>query len=105
VRPDHLYVGDQKANIGEAAAKGRMNHGPKHHLAKIDQWGAKNKHAKLTEGDVIEIRRRYLAGESKHTIAPDFGIHPNHVNRVVSGLRWSHLPGGKPQPAHSGKRL
>jgi hypothetical protein len=105
VRPDHLYLGDQKRNIGDAVARGRMPSGEDHHLAKIDQWGAKNKHAKLTEGDVIEIRRRYLAGESKHTIAPDFGIHPNHVNRVVSGLQWSHLPGGKPQPAHSGKRL
>jgi hypothetical protein len=27
VRPDHLFVGDQKANMRDAAAKGRMNNG------------------------------------------------------------------------------
>ena len=93
VRPDHLYLGDQKANIGDAVTRGRMPRGKAHHLSKLDQYGTKNRHAKLAEADVLEIRRRYLSGESKHTIAPDFGIHPNHVTRLTSGERWGHLPG------------
>jgi hypothetical protein len=93
VRPDHLYVADQKRNIGDAVLRGRKKLGKDHWWSKIDQNGAKNRQAKLTEAAVLEIRHRYLSGESKHTIAPDFGIHPNHVTRLVSGERWGHLPG------------
>lgn len=96
VRPDHLYLGDQKRNIGDAVVRGRKKLGKEHWWSKIDQNGANNKHAKLTERAVFEIRHRYLSGESKHTIAADFGIHPNHVNRLVSGRRWGHVPGAKP---------
>jgi hypothetical protein len=30
VRPDHLFLGNQRDNIRDASAKGRMEHGPEH---------------------------------------------------------------------------
>lgn len=106
VRPDHLYIGDQKRNIGDAVARGRTPRGKAHHLSKIDQNGERNRNAKLTAPQVLAIRRLYLSGVSKHDIAPLYGIHPNSVNRLVSGRRWAHLPGMQhAQKAHSGKRI
>lgn len=93
VRPDHLFLGNQQANIQDAVAKGRKKTGTDHWWSSVDQSGRKNRRAKLAEADVLEIRRRYLGGESKHSIAQDFSIHPNHVNRLVSGARWGHLAG------------
>ena len=95
VRPDHLFLGDQKANISDAVTKGRKKLGKDHWWSKIDQRGVKNKQAKLRVEEVIAIRNLYFAGASKHSIAPLYGIHPNTVNKLASGRAWSHLPGGK----------
>lgn len=53
--------------------------------------------ARLTEEDATEIKRRRLSGESRKTIAEDFGITPNTVSKIVLGRRWAHLPGGRQQ--------
>jgi hypothetical protein len=44
IRPTHLFLGDQKANIQDALSKGRLARGERHYMAK------------LTDSEVIQIK-------------------------------------------------
>ena len=47
---------------------------------------------KLTKGEVIEIRLRYLYGESQTEISKDYPITRQTVYDIVKGRRWQCLP-------------
>jgi hypothetical protein len=77
--PKHLFWGTQKDNMQDCAAKGRTT------------IGERNARAKLTEDDVRQIRARRLAGESRKSIAEDYGIHPSAVTMIALRQRWKHV--------------
>lgn len=62
----HLLGGTQKQNVQDMVDRGR-HHG----------------RLKLTVEDVESIVTRYLAGEKPADICQDYGIHKNHVTKVV----------------------
>lgn len=72
VNPDHLFIGTRRDNMRDCVMKGRHP-------------------VKLTVENVREIRARSAAGEVARTISASFGIHKNHVYKVVSGKAWSHV--------------
>lgn len=76
IRPDHMFVGDQAANVADAVAKGRN--------ARNEQHGS----AKLTWKSVTAIRARYASGESQSKIASDFGVTQVTVSNIVQGKTW-----------------
>lgn len=41
---------------------------------------------------VTEIRRRFKSGDSRKTLANEFGVSYGNVRAIVSGKSWSHLP-------------
>lgn len=93
IRPDHLFLGDQKRNLNDAISKGRMP-------ILVNGSGAKGElhgMAKLTEEQVIDIRNRYISGvnqsnpSNRRELAEEFGISPNHVWQVKKGKVWKHL--------------
>jgi len=43
---------------------------------------------KLAMDDAINIRRRHAAGESQSALAREYGVHPAHVSKIVSGKKW-----------------
>jgi IS30 family transposase len=47
--------------------------------------------AKLTEADVVEIRR-LAATLSNTAIAKRYGVLPGAISRVVARKRWAHVP-------------
>lgn len=51
--------------------------------------GERHGRAKLTEEDVLEIRRRRQAGETCASVASRFGLNPCHVSRLARGLSWA----------------
>lgn len=51
-------------------------------------WGERSGSAKLTWEVVDSIRARYAAGESYYKIAPDVGLHPTNVHKVVTQRTW-----------------
>ena len=53
--------------------------------------GTKNPSSKLTEKDIMEIRRRRNNGELLREISKDFGISENHVCNIARGVRWGWL--------------
>jgi DNA-binding phage protein len=49
------------------------------------------------------LRRRAMSGETLSAIAPDAGVHPSHLSRVLSGRSWGHVETDG-VPAGPGKR-
>lgn len=82
VRPDHLFLGTQLDNIADRNAKNRQAKGIAHPAAK------------LTDDDVVEIRRRYAVGSvSQHELAAEYGINNAGICRIVRRKIWTHVGG------------
>jgi hypothetical protein len=81
VNPEHLFLGTPASNVADMIGKGRKKHG--------EQTAA----SKLTDADVIEIRRRYAErGETQSALAREFGVSQVNVCRIVNRKSWTHLP-------------
>lgn len=110
VRPDHLFIGTQADNRADCIAKGRHAHGETHgsrthpeRLARGDNNGArihKDKIArgsdvgvsKLTENDVLEIRRLFATGNiTRAQLARRFIVSWTAIDRVLKGATWMHV--------------
>lgn len=80
IRPDHLFLGTQADNMRDKTAKGRQHR------------GEQIRQAKLTEAQVVEITRRWQAGESQYRLAAEFGVRQPAISRAVNRVRWHHVP-------------
>ncbi len=57
--------------------------------------GAGHGRAKITDEDVIEMRRRYVPGckyDGGAAMAREYGLDSSTVNDIVNRRRWAHLP-------------
>jgi hypothetical protein len=59
-------------------------------------FGRKNSQAKLTDADVIEIRRARQSGEYLQSIADRYGISDSNVSLICVGGGWPEVPEPKP---------
>lgn len=78
-RLSNLVWGTRTENVEDA-----RNHGT---------WisGERNGQAKLTERQVLEIKKRALAGESRRALGKEFGVNQSLVGAIKLGKRWSYL--------------
>lgn len=84
VNPAHLRLGTQEENMAEKYRKRRHT------------FGEKNWCAKLTEGQVLEIRATYKSEGRKSNrdeLAKKYGVSPHMIWKVATGRNWKHLPG------------
>ncbi|MDF3046723.1 MAG: sle1 [Ornithinibacter sp.] len=79
VNPLHLTVGSQADNIADMHDRGRGN------------LGSVNGQAKLTEAQVVEIRRRVADGEMKKRLAIEYGVDPSTITAVIKRKTWRHV--------------
>ena len=80
VNPEHLTFGSQADNMSDMVEADRQ--------AK----GTDNGNAKLTEEQVIEIRRRYAdGGVAQRPLAAEYGVHQPLISDIVRRKRWKHL--------------
>lgn len=79
VNPAHLKLGTQLANMRDAVLKGRFPTG--------EQAPA----AKLTEEQVIEIRRRAASGASYWDLSRDYNVVYGTIGRIVRRESWRHI--------------
>lgn len=88
VNPDHLSLGTLADNHRDMWLKGRMNP-PK---------GENSPKAKLTESQVMEIRRRFRPTVFSNTkeLAKEFGVTQQSITAIVCGKNWKHIPQEKP---------
>lgn len=79
--PIHLRLGNALDNSNDMIQKGRSM-GPR---------GELSGHSKLTDADVIEIRRLHKTGITQRAIALQFPVGYKAVNKIVHGQRWTHV--------------
>jgi hypothetical protein len=99
VNPAHLFAGTQADNIRDMDAKGRRRgNQPK---------GEAHFKARLTDAMVLDLRRRYAAGESMRDAAREMGLGEDNIRKAARGDTWRHLndrpvpgwsPPGPPRP-------
>lgn len=75
----HLSWKTRKQNMDDQERDGTKNH------------GERNGSARLTEPEVLALRRRYDAGEAPETLATEFGIARGHVHQIGKRTRWKYL--------------
>lgn len=53
--------------------------------------GEKHPKCKLTEANVIDMRRRHAAGVRAATLAREYGMHQSTVSGILRGEKWRHV--------------
>jgi hypothetical protein len=75
----HLRLGTRRENNLERTSKGRQ------------AFGERNRHAKLNNGLVLEIRKLHLEGVTEAELARRFSVAPNTVNGILNRKTWKHI--------------
>lgn len=110
VRPGHLWLGTKSDNARDSYAKGRQPkemrpHGDAHwtrrepgRWARVQEkarenlpfgvacWGAK-----LTEAQVREVRERLERGQSKRSLAKEYGVSAKTIRDIEGRHTWARL--------------
>lgn len=81
INPDHLFLGTPGDNMQDKVSKGR-------HLS---LQGEKNPAAKLSDGNVTEIRSLLSTGRNVTSIARQFGVSHQLVSQIRQGRIWKRL--------------
>lgn len=79
VNPSHLSVGTHAENMRDMSLRGRSAR------------GERSSRAKLTSGDVVEIRRLKATGMSSRDIAAMFGVTYGPIDQIVRRATWRHV--------------
>jgi hypothetical protein len=80
VRPSHLFLGDQAANMADKMVKGRHVYG----TSKGESHGC----AKLTETEVRAIRESQETGVA---LAAQYGVSTTQVSDIRNRRSWQHI--------------
>lgn len=82
--PSHLFLGTHADNMADAHTKGRLSFPV--------MRGESNPKAKLTEEQVIDIRKRYAAGGiTIRKLAAEYGVTFAPVQLILAGKTWRHV--------------
>lgn len=75
VNPKHLFLGTDQDNSDDKIKKGRQ----------VVLWGEKNLFHKLSDAQVLEIRRRYALGnETQEKLGKEFGVSISNISHIVT---------------------
>lgn len=84
VNPEHLFIGTQVDNISDMVGKNRQK----------GAVGQRNKKAKLTDQEVVSIRKEYRRGSKRfggYALGRKYGVTANMIYFIVNGNNWKHL--------------
>lgn len=84
VNPKHLFLGTQQDNIEDMRLKGRTTKG------RCFNPTGKNGSTKLTEKDILEIRKKYKKGNGL-VLAEEYGVNGSTISRIITGARWGKI--------------
>jgi hypothetical protein len=82
--PGNNHVGNLAWGTHTENMADRVRHG-------TSNRGVRNGNARLTEDDVVEIRRRLGQGMLHREIASLFGVRQPAISLIKTGKRWAHL--------------
>lgn len=89
--PAHIFLGTQADNMADMHRKGRGKGPPKNSFVPEARRGEKHHGAKLTEAQVIEIKRLRSEGETNTSIAKSFGVSSSTIGLIANGKIWNHI--------------
>lgn len=84
VNPAHLWLGTAKDNAQDMARKGRWNN--------VLFLGEAHPNSKLTNENVIAIRRLRKQGVQGIELAKQFNVTPSTISCIVLYKTWKHIP-------------
>jgi hypothetical protein len=97
VNPEHLFLGTSQSNTDDMMQKGRDKF-PKPGSKPPGSFkvGVDHAKSKLTEEQVLEIRRRAIRGNryytgNKRELAKEFGVAYTTITAIVRGICWNHI--------------
>lgn len=90
--PSHVYYGTRQQNVNDMWQRGRAKR------------GSARSHSRLTEATVLEIRRRFAAGETGPSLAAEFGVTDGCITDAVNGRSWKHVGGPIKTHGRPGRR-
>lgn len=79
--PDHLFLGTKKDNMQDMISKGRQKH----------DKGEKASKARLTERDVVDLRRLALGGIARKELERIYGLTKSGVAAIIRRRAWKHV--------------
>lgn len=85
-RPEHLFLGTQQDNVADRVSKGRSNR-PR---------GERGPNTKLTDAQVMDLRRRRREGEGYAELAKMFGMSVSGVQAIAYGSTRKVRTSGDP---------
>ena len=80
INPDHLFLGTQKDNMDDMTNKGRDR-----------RTGEQNGSSKLTEKQVLRIRKLHKKGFLQKTLAKQFSVDKSSIGFIVNRKTWKHI--------------
>lgn len=93
IEPRHLLLGTQLDNVRDKYERGRAN----------QAIGSRCSSAKITERDVLTIRRMRAVGVPAKNIGRRFGLSATATIAICDGRQWRHVGGplteSRPDPA------
>lgn len=107
--PAHLFIGTHLDNMRDKIQKGRQargeRHGSRSHPESVPRGdehpyrrcpdivprGEAHSHARLTEADVIDIRKAAAEGERQSSIAARYNVAQPTICNVVTRKTWAHV--------------
>jgi len=79
INPDHLFLGTHADNMADMMSKGRCH----------KQRGETHGKAKLTQGNVDEIKKLLSFGNLRHhVIGSMYGVGDNAISKINLGATW-----------------
>lgn len=94
VNPKHLWLGTSEENSRDRHEKGRDASGDRSGAVTKPERvprGSRNGCAKLTETQVVGIRRRFAGGETQTELARAFGVSQSAIWLIVREKKWTHI--------------
>lgn len=79
VEPTHLFLGTNQDNVDDRESKGRGT------------YGGRNGRTKLTESDVLKIRKANSLGFSHAQLAEEYRVSKSQIQRITSRQHWTHI--------------
>lgn len=82
LNPEHLEIGSSADNTQDRHVRGR------------DARGSKNGNSKLTEAQVVDIRRAYRSHCKQHgarPLATKYGVSVSLIGQIVSNAVWQNV--------------
>ena len=89
VNPHHLQEGTQSENMRQMWERGRAS---AENFVPPGLKGEEKSQAKLTNAEVLEIRKRYAEGGcTQAVLANEYGVSESLICYVINRKRWAHV--------------